>query len=205
MRRRGSNRGFTLIEVLISIAITAIIMSIAVSAIRGAARQRNQVNDTMNRFKEVQRAVQMLTRDLSQLQPRSVRDIIGNDRVPALTTGGDGNGIEMTTGGWSNPAGLRRSVLQRIGYQIEEDTLYRVQWPVLDRTQGTLPIRRPMLEGIVALQMRFFDNTGDDSEDWPPLGGDGGQSGFAVRPRAVEFTFELEDYGVISRLVEIPQ
>ena len=53
--------------------------------------------------------------------------------------------------------------------------------------------------------MRFFDATGDDTEDWPPLGGAPGQSGFAARPRAVEFTFELEDYGIISRLVEIPQ
>ncbi|MFK8018072.1 MAG: type II secretion system minor pseudopilin GspJ [Gammaproteobacteria bacterium] len=205
MRRNRSSKGFTLIEVLVSIAITAIIMSVAVSAIRGAARQRDQIGETMDRFKEIQRAVQLLTRDLSQVQPRSVRDIIGNDRVPALTTGGDGGGVEMTTGGWSNPGGLRRSVLQRIGYQIDEDTLYRVQWPVLDRTQGTLPIRRPLLEGILALQMRFFDSSGDDSEDWPPLSGTDGQSGFSVRPKAVEFTFELEDYGVISRLVEIPQ
>jgi len=205
MRRSSRQGGFTLIEVLISSVIFAIVMSMAFLSIRGAARQRDAIKETMERFTEVQRAVQMMTRDLSQLQPRSIRDIIGNDRIPALTTGGDGGGIEFTTGGWSNPARLRRSVLQRVGYQVEEDILYRVQWPVLDRTQGTLPLRRPLLDGILQLQMRFFDATGDDSEDWPPLSGAGGQSGFAARPRAIEFTFELDDYGVISRLVEIPQ
>ncbi len=205
MGGRHTQSGFTLIEVLVASVIFAIIMSIAFQSISGAAKQRDSVSQTMDRFKEVQRAVQVMSRDLAQLQPRSVRDIIGNDRAPALTTGGDGDGIELTTGGWSNPAGLRRSVLQRVGYQIEEDILYRVQWPVLDRTQGTLPIRRPLLEKIVMFQMRFFDATGDDSEDWPPLAGGGNQTGFAARPRAIEFTFELEDYGVISRLIEVPQ
>ncbi len=205
MRGKHTQAGFTLIEVLVASVIFAIIMSIAFQSIRSATRQRDSIAETMDRFKEVQRAVQIMTRDLAQLQPRSVRDIIGNDRVPALTTGGDFGGIELTTGGWNNPARLQRSVLQRVGYQVEEDILYRVQWPVLDRTQGTLPLRRPLLEKIVALQMRFFDATGEDSEDWPPLAGGGNQTGFAARPRAIEFTFELEDYGIISRLVEVPQ
>ncbi|MFK7886196.1 MAG: type II secretion system minor pseudopilin GspJ [Gammaproteobacteria bacterium] len=205
MLRARRQRGFTLLEVLVASAIFAIIMTITVLAIRAAFENTGRLEENLDRFKEIQRAVQLMTRDLSQIQPRSVRDIIGNDRVPALTTGGDGGGIEMTTGGWNNPANLRRSVLQRVGYQIEDDTLYRVRWPVLDRTQGTIPLRRPVLEGILALQMRFFDERGDDSEDWPPLGGGGNSIGFAARPRAVEFTFELEDYGVISRLVEVPQ
>lgn len=205
MMRIQRQRGFTLLEVLVASAIFAIIMTITVMAIREAFQRTSRLEDNLDRFKEIQRAVQLLTRDLAQIQPRSVRDIIGNDRVPALTTGGDGGGIEMTTGGWTNPGGLRRSVLQRVGYQVEDDILYRVRWPVLDRTQGSVPLRRPVLEGILALQMRFFDESGDDSEDWPPLGGGGNAIGFAARPRAVEFTFELEDYGVISRLVEVPQ
>lgn len=203
--RLRSQRGFTLLEVLVASAIFAIIMTIVALSIRGAFKRTDRLEENLERFKDIQRAVQLLSRDLSQLQPRSVRDIIGNDRVPALTTGGDGGGIEMTTGGWANPGSLRRSVLQRVGYQIDENTLYRVRWPVLDRTQGTIPLRRPVLEGILALQMRFFDERGEDSEDWPPLGGGGNQSGFAARPRAIEFTFELEDYGVISRLIEVPQ
>ena len=110
----------------------------------------------------------------------------------------------MPTGGWATPAGLSRSVLQRVGYQVEEDTLYRVQWPVLDRTQGTVPIRRPVLEGILALQVRFFDSQGNDTEDWPQLSA-GEAPGFASRPRAVEIVLELEDYGLITRLVEVTQ
>lgn len=202
---KKAQRGFTLIEVLIASVLFALIMGIAFVAMQSAAKKRGQLAERMDRFKDIQRAVQLMTRDLSQIQPRSVRDLVGSDRLPAMTTGGDGGGIEFTTGGWSNPAGLRRSVLQRIGYQIEEDTLYRVQWPVLDRTQGTIPNRRPMLEGIYAMQVRFFDAQGNDSEDWPPLSGGGEQTGFGTRPRAVEFTFELEDFGLISRLIEVTQ
>lgn len=205
MIQHNAQRGFTLIEVLIASAIFALIMGIGFRAVQSATRHRDAIDETAERFAEIQRAVQLITRDLSQIQPRSVRDLLGTDRVPALTTGADGGGIELTTGGWANPAGLPRSVLQRIGYQVEEDTLYRVQWPVLDRTQGTVPTRRPILEGINALQVRFFDSQGSDSEDWPPLGGGGAQSAFAMRPRAVEFTVELEDYGIITRLVEVTQ
>lgn len=204
MRGRRGQRGFTLVEILVATAIFAIIMAIAFLSIRGAARQRDSVAASQERFQEIQRAVQMISRDLSQLQPRAVRDIIGDDRMPALTTGGDGQGIEFTTGGWSNPAALNRSVLQRVSYQVEEDKLVRSRWPVLDRTQGTLPLRRELLDGIVALQMRFFDASGEDHEDWPPLAGDP-RATMSMRPKAVEFTIELEDYGLISRLIEVPQ
>jgi general secretion pathway protein J len=197
-------RGFTLVEILVASAIFAIVMSIAFLSIRGAARQRDAVAQAQERFHELQRAVQQISRDLSQLQPRPVRDIIGNDRLPALTTGGDGGGIELTTGGWSNPARLNRSVLQRVSYQLEETTLVRTRWPVLDRTQGTVPLRRELLTGVTAMQMRFFDQSGEDVEDWPPLGGSAGGS-LSSRPRAIEFTLQLEDFGLISRLVEVPQ
>lgn len=204
MRKPEAQRGFTLVEVLVATTIFAIIMAIAFQSIRGASRQRDAVAQTQERFHEVQRAVQTITRDLAQIQPRPVRDIIGDDRLPALTTAGDGEGIEMTTGGWSNPAALKRSVLQRVGYQIDDNRLFRSRWPVLDRTQGSLPVRRELLDGIIAMQMRFFDSSGDDHEDWPPLGGDP-RSALSLRPKAVEFTLELEDYGLISRLVEVPQ
>ncbi|MEO1573845.1 MAG: type II secretion system minor pseudopilin GspJ, partial [Pseudomonadota bacterium] len=203
MTPRTAQRGFTLIEVLVASVIFAVIMSVGFVALQNATGHRDAVDDTIERFAEIQRAVQLMSRDLSQVQPRSVRDLLGSDRVPALTTGTDGGGIEMTTGGWANPAGLSRSVLQRVGYQIEEDILYRVQWPVLDRTQGTLPTRRPVLEGVQGLQVRFFDSQGNDSEDWPPLSGGGPGTSFGMRPRAVEFSFQLEDYGLITRLVEL--
>lgn len=204
MRRFAGQRGFTLVEILVATALFAIIMAIAFLSIRGAARQRDAVAESQERFYAIQRAVQTISRDLAQLQPRPVRDIIGDDKMPALTTGGDGQGIELTTGGWANPAGLPRSVLQRVAYQIEDDTLYRARWPVLDRTQGTLPLRRELLDGIVALQMRFFDASGQDHEDWPPLAGDP-RAVLARRPRAIEFTMELEDFGLITRLIEVPQ
>ena len=198
-------RGFTLVEVLVASSIFVIIMAIALMSIQGAARQRDRVADTLDRFHEIQRAVQLISRDLFQLQPRPVRDLLGDGRLPALTTGSEGGGIEFTTGGWSNPIGLPRSVLQRVGYQVEEDTLYRARWPVLDRTQASVPLRQPLLDGIVSMSVRFFDASGEATEDWPPLGlGNPAAAGGAL-PRAVEFTLELEDYGLITRLIEVPQ
>ncbi|MEM6638672.1 MAG: type II secretion system minor pseudopilin GspJ [Pseudomonadota bacterium] len=207
MRSPQKQSGFTLIEILVASALFVIVMAMGFVSLKQSIRGAERLEEASGEFASIQRAVQTMVRDLSQIQPRSVRDLIGSDRIPALMTGAEGGGIEMTTGGWTNPASLKRSVLQRIGYQVDENTLYRVQWPVLDRTQGTVPTRRPLLEGVLAMRMRFFDSQGNDTEDWPPLsgGGSGGGTGLALRPRAVEFTLELEDFGVISRLVEVAQ
>ena len=196
-------RGFTLIEVLVAAGIFVIIMSIAFQSIRGAARQRDRIDESLSQFHGLQRAVQMLSRDLAQLQPRPVRDLLGNDKLPALMVGGAAEGIEFTTGGWSNPAGLPRGVLQRVGYEIEEDTLFRSRWPVLDRTQSSVPVRQPLLKGVLGMGMRFIDGRGETSEDWPPDTVGGGS--LAALPRAVEFTLETEDYGLITRVIEVAQ
>ena len=58
------------------------------------------------------------------------------DSQPAFVADGD-NRLSFTYSGWRNPAGLSRSVIQRISYQIDEDdNLVRYSWNRLD---GAIP------------------------------------------------------------------
>ena len=90
------------------------------------------------RLGELQRAMQLMQRDVLEIAPRSVRDEMG-DALPAMRIGTD-VALELTRSGWSNPLGQRRSELQRVAYVARDDTLYRYYWNVLDRAEDTQPV-----------------------------------------------------------------
>jgi general secretion pathway protein J len=89
----------------------------------------------------------------------------------------------------------------RVAYDFEEDKLVRFHWGVMDRTLSTPPVRTELLDGVTNLEVRFMDAAGQWHLEWPPLNLRGPQS-LIIRPRAVEFAIELEDFGRVYRLVE---
>ena len=120
------------------------------------------------------------------------------DPLPALR-GLEGEGLELTRAGWVNPAGAKRSTLQRIGWILDGETLSREGWPVLDRIQASEPYSVAMLDGVKALRIRFLDPDGNWTQVWPPV-----QNRDPPLPRAVSIELELEDWGTVKRLWEIP-
>jgi general secretion pathway protein J len=197
-----SARGFTLIEVLVALAIFAILAALAYSTLNQTLLSAEFLNDRMDRLQAIQRSMRMLTDDLRQLAPRPVRDELGDNWRPALDTGfQSGFAIELTRGGWSNPVALPRSTMQRVGYRIEDNELVRYQWFTLDRTLSNDPVGVTLLDGVESLQFRFFEREGEFSEQWPPESNQG--AGERLRPRAVEIVLRLEDEGELIRLVEV--
>ena len=107
----------------------------------------------------------------------------------------------MSRGGWSNPAGFARGTVLRVAYQFQDDKLVRLYWPVMDRTLSTPPIRQELLDGVESIEVRFLDAGGQWQLQWPPLGVNG-SGRYVLRPRAIEFSIQLKDFGLISRVVE---
>ncbi len=202
MNGRLRQRGMTLIEVLVAMAIFAILAAIAYGALNRSIASAEILGDRMTRLQSVQRAVLQLEQDFIQLAPRPVRQEFGEEREPALATGVLGLGIELTRGGWSNPAGLPRGTLQRVLYYVEDNVLVRTHWNVLDRTAGNLPIEVELLDDIESVDFRFMLDNGEWTDEWPP-GLQPATGSLRLRPRAVEFVIVLPDEGEIRRLVEV--
>ncbi len=202
MNGRLRQRGMTLIEVLVAMAIFAILAAIAYGALNRSIASAEILGDRMTRLQSVQRAVLQLEQDFMQLAPRPVRQEFGEEREPALATGVLGLGIELTRGGWSNPAGLPRGTLQRVLYYVEDNVLVRTHWNVLDRTAGNLPIEVELLDDIESVDFRFMLDNGEWTDEWPP-GLQPATGSLRLRPRAVEFVIVLPDEGEIRRLVEV--
>lgn len=198
--RRG---GFTLIEVLVALAVFGVLSVVAYMALGQTLANADLLGERMARLEAIQRAVRYLDSDLMQAAPRPVRGLLGDGYEPAIRSSfGSEYALEVTHGGWTNPAGLPRGTLQRSAYRIEDGELLRFHWRVLDRTINNEPIETVLLDGVESIVFRYLTADGEPSEQWPPSNATG-PSGFRLRPRAVEVVLTLTDEGEIRRLVEI--
>ena len=196
-------RAFTLIEVLVSLAIFAILAALAYGALSQTIDSADLLNDRMDRLQAIQRTMRLLGEDFQQLAPRPIRHELGEGFGPALSTDfQSGFALELTHGGWSNPIVLPRGTLQRTAYRIEDDELIRYHWMVLDRTLANEPVSVALLDGVESILFRFMLANGEWTEQWPPNNRPG-SLGARQRPRAVEIILMLAGEGEITRLLEV--
>jgi general secretion pathway protein J len=198
-------RGFTLVEVLVAIFIFAIVSAIAMGGYNELVKQSDIVDRGAARTRAIQSTMQRFNLDFTALEPRPVRQPLGDGLLPALRAdekGGSDELVEFTHSGWSNPAGVPRSTLQRVAYRIEDNKLIREYWLSLDRTMSNEPESAVMLEGVKDVRLRFMDANRSWHDQWPPLGYSPADAPW-VRPIAVEVTLDLEDWGELKRLMEV--
>ena len=197
------SQGFTLLEILVAIAILAIM---SVMAYRGVTEARVTVENAgghMDRLREVQRAMNLLTSDFRTLAPRPIREPIGDGYRAALRRDPNGVGlVELSHGGWPNGAGSPRGTVQRVSYRLEEHTLIREYWNVTDPTLANVPIARRLLGQVESIEIRYMNPGREWVTEWPPLGS-AADTGFRSRPMAVEIRIVLTDYGELRRLIEV--
>jgi general secretion pathway protein J len=234
---RHRHHGFTLVELLVALFITAIIFAFGYRALDEAFKSRREVDEQSARLVAVQQTLRTLEQDFELLQPRPVRNLIGDGYLSAFTaaqssglsslgssssgsssgfggSGGLGAGgmssttaplLTFTRGGWTNPAGIQRSELQRVSYTIENNALVRYYYPVLDPTEAVVPVRRQLIDHVKNFSLRFMDAGHNWQNGWPPIATGAGALTTTprLRPVAVEVTIELDDWGVLVRHIEV--
>jgi general secretion pathway protein J len=239
-RRTARSGGFTLIELIVALFITAIIFAVGYGSINQALRNHEQLKEHQVRLNEVQDAVRVMVQDFSELTPRPIRDELGQNWLACITTqsttapadtgtvseadssspdssaaqpdaddtdesdttpdDGGPDLVAFTRGGWANPAGIQRPTLERVSYRFAKGTLRRMHWAVLDSTEGSQPVRRDLLTHVKSVTFRYMNDSRQWVEQWPATGA----TTLRSRPFAVQITLELEDWGEIVRIVEVP-
>ncbi|MFK8018320.1 MAG: type II secretion system minor pseudopilin GspJ [Pseudomonadales bacterium] len=200
-------RGFTLLEVLIAVALTALVGVIAYGFLDSAMRSYEGHSVKAKRLNEINLFFSMLSRDIVHAIDRPIRDENG-ETEDAMEGGFDSQYLlALTRGGWPNPRELPRSDLQRIAYGLNDTRIERIAWPVLDRVDSENVFKSIALEGVNNVVFRFLmadDVIIDDdqvSRDWQeswPVNIQGQQG--AGLPKAVEVTVDLEGWGELRRL-----
>ena len=204
-RAQWRSPGFTLIELLVALFITAVMFAMGYGALTQATSSRDSLKAQQARLLELQTAVRVLEQDFAQLAPRPVRQAVGDEPAqPALLGSPPGTQpvVALTRGGWANPAGLQRPGLQRVAYILENGTLRREHWNVLDPTLASTTVGRDLLTHVKAFGIRYLDQYHLWQEQWPPTTLRQEQV-LRQRPIAVELTLDTGEWGKIVRILEI--
>jgi general secretion pathway protein J len=200
----GNHRhGFTLLELMVAVAIFSVLSAMAYGGLRNVIDNSKQTEITMQRLQEVQMAMVKISRDFNQLAQRSIRDEYGNNQDYLVASEDNDIFIEFTRNGRRNPAELQRSHLQRVAYRLEENQLFRLDWPHLDRAQEMQPYESMLLTDVETASIRFLDNNNEWHDLWPPLNANiqGGDDSDALS--AIEITLELKDWGELVRIYRV--
>ena len=201
----GSQRGFTLLELLIASIIFAIMAVMAYGGLDNVINNSESSQQSLKRLQQVQQSISVLNRDFSQIIQRGIRDEYGN-KQPYLTAASNiDNLIEFTRAGRVNPAELLRSNLLRVAYRFDDEKLVRLQWPQLDRAQGTEARQTTIIDNVEEVTLRFLDENGEWREQWPPLNASPGNTpgNVSPKPAAIEIVMQLKDWGDIRRLYDM--
>ncbi len=190
--------GFTLVELVVVLAIFAIFSLMAWGGLNSVMTTRAQVEEAQSRITEVQKAYLRLRNDLQQVRFRPTRDGFG-DLQPALRSGENGY-LEFTRGGWSNPLRLPRTGLERVAYRYQEGKLVRLSWRVLDLAQDSRPVENPLIEDVEEVRWRFLSENREWRESWPTGNVDRSSAATVIPPLAVELTLRLKDMGTLRYL-----
>lgn len=156
------HKGFTLLELLVALAIFAILSLMTFGGLNHILDAREQLEAERLRHQHIIIAMLRMEDDLTQCRNRPVRLEDGNPspafvgREPDSRSLGQPT-VECTRGGKAiigrNPA----ADLVRIGYRLnDEQQLLRLVWPVLDRAPQTQPAVQLVLENVEELDIRYF-------------------------------------------------
>ena len=193
-RRAG---GFTLLEMLVAVAIFALASALAYGGLDALMRSRRQLDAAQDRLGRIQFALGLLERDVRGIALRPVRDGYG---APLAALQGARSQLEVTRGGYANALAQPRAELERVGWRLRDGALQRERWAVLDRTPGSAPRADALVDHVEAIDFRYLDAAGRELPQWPPPEG-----ALQQAPSAVIVALTFADLGEIRRVLELPR
>ena len=193
---RRTTLGFTLIEVLVAIAVFASLSLGAYQVVDQAQRSNQIAKVNIERIKQLQRSLIFLDNDFRQMAARAFRTE-GEEPSKKLLYAGDNVGESQSGGilfvrlGWQNPQHtFPRGEISKVGYRLIDGALERVWWRYPDTVSGDKPIAVKLIDKVSDLHFSFYDGA-SWLESWDKE---------LMLPAAVKLSMKLEDKGLIERI-----
>jgi general secretion pathway protein J len=197
-----ATRGFTLIEVLVALAIFAIMSGIAFRGLGAVIDARERITEENRQWREIAMALSMIERDLAvaaNRPGRSREDLI----VPPFAGNATELGRDIAPLQFSR-MGEGNAPIRRVGYRLQGTTLQLLAWPSIDAAPGDEAVVFPLLDGVQGFTTRFLDASGNWLPRWPAAGEVPGARRGDPLPRAVEVRLSLAGHGELVRVFALP-
>lgn len=192
-------RGFTLLELLVALAIFAFLGAMAYGGLASMLRTSQGASDTREELAAQQRGLRMLEEDMTFVLDRPVRDGLGSPHL-AFMSGRDGQTLLEFTRSSRSRAGLLPAPLERVHYVLEDENLVRLAWNPPDAAQLEPDFTLTLWREVESATLSFLDRGLQTSSSWPPP-----NVANPGLPRAVEIRLKLRDEEEIIRLLPLPE
>jgi general secretion pathway protein J len=191
-RRRIDAAGFTLLELLVALAILSLLSVLGYRALASLTDSETQLSAEAAHWRALDALFMRLEGDLRQAQPRPAR--VGAEVEPPWVGSADldGNAVLRFSRAGPEFALEPGSAGQRIGYRLNNGALEVLYWPYLDVAPGSAPTAYALADGISRFHVEYLDRSGAWRAQWPV-------AGEAALPRAVRVQLTLADGATIER------
>lgn len=224
MKNYARQSGLTLLEMLIALAITALVAAMAYGFLSSARVAKESIDEALDTVNSLETVFQLLATDLHHVVdrqlPAAAAGLGSVEPAPAFMGGEVSRGaanpllgeymIRFVRDGWANPLQQQRSDLQRVGYRWIDGQLWRDYWPERNQPLDAEPSgTRLLIEDLEELRIRFLPAGAEEIREgawlefWPPSGTDPANQEGSL-PLAVELTLTLEDVGDVQRIFSLP-
>lgn len=193
--------GFTLVELLVALAIFVVMAATAYRGLSTMLDARQRIDRENQKWRSVALFYARLENDLEAALDRPVRGtadlalpaLAGN----ALAVGADDAQLAFTRSGYPDQTGML-SAAQRVGYRLRGETLELLTWTALDQAPRSRPQTSPALKGVKQFDLRYLDSNGIWHTQWPLPGQSQGL------PRALEADLTLLSGETLKRVFALP-
>lgn len=180
---RAFNKGFTLLEVMIAISITAMIGVASTNLLSNIIESKRITDERSEQLITLQRFNQFISRDVEQIMNRGIRDEYGDEQAAILIDDGDYL-AQWSRLGWRNSPinDDPRAEIQRVAFQTfdindeeceaaklrleswgqfepEGSCLIRYFWPMLDRSSDSEAKTQILLDLVEEIEIELLATT----------------------------------------------
>lgn len=197
--RKSKNTGFTLIEIMISVIIYAIISVISYRIITTLVNTKQIAGGAQEKWGNLSTISSNLGSSWNRAIPLVVRDGSGTI-LPAVLgknklSGSFDSQLEITLSGLIGDDVFGTTPPKRVGYRFYQGSLYLVTWPTLNRVPSTTPEVDLLIDNVQSFNVNFLYTDRQWRDTWPPDNGD-----VTALPQAIKVNFQLNSGESVERV-----